>query len=257
MTLTVKDAAFSYGEKTVFEKVNFEVKGGEILAVLGPNGSGKTTLLRCVMGMLKLKSGYAGIDGKDVKEMSAAEFWRKTAYVPQSRGDRAPAYPVFETVLLGRSSSIGMFGKPTEKDELIAREAIKKLGIEALADRKCSELSGGERQMVYIARAIAAEPGILILDEPESNLDFRNQMIVLETMKKLAEDGMACVFNTHYPEHAMRIADKALLLNNGTAETGTTGEIMTEAKIGEAFGVDVRIGTVDDIPTVVARNLRG
>lgn len=246
-TLTMDHASFSYGKRyeetqAVFRDLSLSVSSGEILAVLGPNGSGKTTLLKCMLNLLKLQEGACLLDGKDVRTLPVRDFFGVVSYVPQTRSIPT-SYTVLETVLLGLSGKTGVFRAPGEKDVRKAEETLRKLGIGALKDKRCNELSGGELQMVFIARALISEPKILILDEPESGLDFRNQLIVLETLTELKEGGMACVFNTHYPEHALGRADKALLLSGGRGIFGTAEEVVTEERIREAFGVEAYIGT--------------
>ena len=256
MKLTVKNGSFAYGRKspTIFENINFSVDSGEILAILGPNGAGKTTLLRCITGMLRWKSGDSFLDDTPIRNMGAGELWSRMAYVPQARA-ASSAYTAFETVLLGRSAHLGPFATPGKKDLQKAREAMELLGIEQLAEKKCSAMSGGELQMVLIARALASEPKVLILDEPESNLDFKNQLVVLDAMSKLAGAGMTCVFNTHYPAHALQRSSKALILSKGGGyQFGPTASVVTEDAIREAFGVDAVIGSVET-PTSILQNV--
>lgn len=247
MRLAVEHGCFSWrkdDERLLLNDICFDAGPGDLVAVLGPNGSGKTTLLRCIMGFLKWRSGSAALDGKDIASIPNRELWQSLAYVPQSKG-AAVAYSVEEMVLLGSGSRHGMFGRPDERDAEIARAVMERMGIAGIAKRKCTELSGGQLQMVLIARAMAAQPKILILDEPESNLDFKNQLIVLTTLKKLADSGTACIFNTHFPAHAARHATRSLLLRkDGHSIYGPTEEVITEQNISRAFGVDVAIGTV-------------
>lgn len=253
--LTVKNGSFSYpkGEK-ILNDISFEAKSGELAAILGPNGAGKTTLLRCIMGMLKWSSGESLLDGEDIRSMPAGRLWSRIAYVPQAKS-ASGAFTAFETVLLGRSSRLNVFSAPKKEDVEKAESALKKLGISYLADRKCSCISGGELQMVLIARALAAEPEILILDEPESNLDFKNQLIVLDTMSALAQEGMACIFNTHYPEHALRRADKSLILSKGGSYVfGETGRVLTRETIRSAFGVEAAISELET-PDSILKNV--
>ena len=247
MNLTVKNGSFSYhrGKEPVFRDINFTVGAGEILASLGPNGAGKTTLLRCITGMLRWSGGESLLDGEAIRKMPPRKLWSRMAYVPQAKAASA-AYTAFETVLLGRSSRLNAFETPGDADVQKAREVMELLGIFHLADKKCSDISGGELQMVLIARALAAEPSVLILDEPESNLDFKNQLVVLDSMSALARQGMTCVFNTHYPAHALQRADKALLLCRGGAyEFGPAAQVVTEETIRRSFGVEAVIGTLD------------
>ncbi len=240
-------AAFSYGkhyipEKAIFRDLSLSVSSGEILAVLGPNGSGKTTLLKCMLNLLKLQKGVCLLDGQDVRTLPVRDFFGKVSYVPQTHSIPA-SYTVLETVLLGLSGKTGAFRAPGETDVRKAQAVMERLGIAVLGKKRCNELSGGELQMAFIARALISDPKILILDEPESGLDFRNQLIVLETLTELKQGGMACVFNTHYPEHALGRADKALLLSGGEGIFGTAEEIVTEDLIRSAFGVEAYIGT--------------
>ena len=255
MILTVEQGAFSYRkDQKIFENVNFSLSSGEILAILGPNGAGKTTMLRCITGMLNWKQGASKLDGINIRSIPERKLWQRMAYVPQAKA-ASSAYTAFETVLLGRSSHLNAFSVPKQEDMEKAREAMGTLGIAHLADKKCSAISGGELQMVLIARALASEPEILILDEPESNLDFKNQLIVLDTISKLAQKGMACIFNTHYPEHALQRSHKALLLSKGGEYIfGDTAAVVTEANIQKAFGVQAVIGEVET-PEKVLRSV--
>ena len=248
-TLTLQDAAFSYDRQynashAVLKGLSFSVSSGEILAVLGPNGSGKTTLLKCMLNLLKLNEGACLLNGKPVRTLPSREFFGKVSYVPQTRSIPT-SYSVLETVLLGLSGKTGVFRVPGEKEIREAERTLERLKIGHLKEKRCSELSGGELQMVFIARALISKPEILVLDEPESGLDFKNQLIVLETLADLKSEGMACIFNTHYPEHALRFADKALLLYDGKSLFGTAEEVITEDNIREAFGVDAFIGTYE------------
>ena len=246
MNLTVNNGGFYYQKHTpIFKDIHFSVDSGEILAILGPNGAGKTTMLRCITGMLKWKQGQSLLDGEPIQTMSAQKLWSRMAYVPQAKG-ASSAYTAFETVLLGRSSRLNAFSTPKQEDLEKAKEAMEMLGIAHLAEKKCSAISGGELQMVLIARALASEPQVLILDEPESNLDFKNQLVVLDAITRLAQNGMTCIFNTHYPAHALQRADKALILSRGGDYVfGSTSAIVTEENIRKAFGVDAVIGQIE------------
>ncbi|MBR7087770.1 MAG: ATP-binding cassette domain-containing protein [Mogibacterium sp.] len=244
--LRVEHGSFAYRNgPQILKDINFEVKPGEILAVLGPNGAGKTTLLRCMMDMLRWSSGRSLLDGEDIHSMPARKLWSRMAYVPQAKS-AASSYTAFQTVLLGRSSRIGTFSAPSDKDMEITERVMKQLGIMDLADKQCYAVSGGELQMILIARAMASEPKILVLDEPESNLDFKNQLVVLDTISSLASDGVACVFNTHYPAHALQRAGKSLILaKGGNCMFGSTTEVVTEDNIRKAFGVNAVIGEIE------------
>ena len=240
--LRIEGGSFAYkGGPQILKDVNIEIEKGEILAILGPNGAGKTTLLRCMMDMLHWQEGRSLLDGEDIRNMPASRLWRRMAYVPQA-GTAASGYTAFQTVLLGRSSRIGAFSAPSEADMQAAERVMKELGIWHLADKACYAISGGELQMVLIARAMAAEPELLVLDEPESNLDFKNQLIVLDAMSELASSGVACIFNTHFPAHALQRADKSLMLSGGGMYIyGPTKYVVSEDDIRSIFGVEAVI----------------
>ena len=251
--MSVNNGVFSYEKngRIILNEINFSTKEGEIMAILGPNGAGKTTLLRCMMGFLKWNSGTSKLDDTDIRSIPARELWKHVAYVPQAR-QASSAYSVQETVMLGRGSHFGLLAQPSEKDIKKVNEVMERLHIAHLADKRCSEISGGELQMVLIARALASEPQILILDEPESNLDFRNQLLVLNTMSELAVEGMSCIFNTHFPSHALQRAAKSLLFcGDGKTLFGDTNEIVTEENIEKAFGVKAVIGEIETPETVL------
>ena len=222
--------------------LSFETKTGEMLAVLGPNGSGKTTLLKCLLGFLKPDSGKCLLDGRETKEYTARDFFSRVSYVPQAK-ESVSALKVREMIVLGKAGQIDIFSKPGANDYDRCAELAQRLEITGLLDKKCTELSGGELQMVLIARAMMGEPELLVMDEPESNLDFLNRMIVLDTMSELVKDGIGCIFNTHDPSNAIFRADKALILGrNGEYLFGKSGDIVTEENIGRMFGVHAVIG---------------
>ena len=246
MKLTVENGCFSYIKgQPILQNMNFSAQSGELLAILGPNGAGKTTLLRCMMGFLPWDSGKSTLDGKDMSRMTPKELWQHIAYVPQVKGTGS-ALLASDMIMLGCTNRLGVFSTPGENEKEQVRAIAEQLGITYLLNKKCNAISGGELQMVLIARALAARPQILILDEPESNLDFKNQLIVLDAMSRLAADGMCCIFNTHYPTHALMRATKSLIVQkNGDAFFGDTVQIVTEENIERAFGVETVIGEVE------------
>ncbi len=246
ITFEVKNGCFSYPHgRQVLKNISFSVEKGQMLAILGPNGAGKTTMLRCMMGFLKWTDGQSLLYGEDIAHMNHRKLFSKVAYVPQAK-NAALSSSVKDMVLLGRSSHYNIFGKPNAKDRQMVTDVLARLGLSFLADKSCAELSGGELQMVLIARAIVAEPQVIILDEPESNLDFKNQLIVLKTLHALTEEGITCIFNTHYPVHALRHADKALLLDkSGNVKFGTASQVITEENMRLAFGVETVIGQIE------------
>ncbi len=243
MRLEVKNGEFTYGkEKNLFEKICFWVEKGEIMTILGPNGAGKTTLLKCTTSLLKWGKGTTLINHQPLNEWGAGEVWKKMAYVPQSSSN-VFSYTVLDMVLMGRAPYLNLFSVPSEPDVAIARSSLETVGISYLEGKRCSEISGGEMQLVLIARALTSEPNILILDEPESHLDFKNQLLILEILKKIAKrKGISCIINTHFPAHALQISDKTLMLGKGRQYLfGKTEEVITENNLRDFFGVNVKI----------------
>lgn len=248
MIFEVRKGGFAWDTgKTVFSDVSFEVEDGDVLAILGANGIGKTTLLRASMGFLKWTSGGSFLDGNDIAHMPPKMVWKNIAYVPQAKSPNF-ALTAIEMVVLGRNPHLKLLASPTDADYAFADSIMKSLGISHLRDSAVSRMSGGELQMVLIARALASEPHLLVLDEPESNLDFANQLKILNTIKKLAQEGgRSCIFNTHYPQHAYRIANKALLLGeNGASLFGHVEDVLTEANVRKFFKVESALTRVVD-----------
>ena len=260
MILSVENGCFSYkhSKDNLLENINFSVEPGDLVAILGPNGAGKTTLLRCIMGFLKWNSGKSTLDGENIRDIPHKKLWKDIAYVPQAKSTVA-AYTVEEMVLLGRSSHFSMLSLPKEQDLEIVHKVMDEMNLTKFAHKKCSQISGGELQMVLIARALVSEPKILILDEP----DFKNQLLILDTMTKLSNQGISCIFNTHYPTHALQRANKSFLLSkSGKYLFGETREVITEKNIERAFGVKAVIGEIetpnnilkDVIPLKITKN---
>ncbi len=245
MKFEVRNGNFGYDkDNKILKDINISISGNSILSILGPNGVGKTTLVKCMLGLLKWSGGETYLDDKPVSKMKHKEFWRMMGYVPQAKLS-AFAYTVEEMVLLGRNTHLKEMELPGEKDYKIANECLEYVGISHLKHKLCSKISGGELQMVLIARALTAEPKMLILDEPESNLDFRNQLIVLNTIKELSkEKNIPAVVNTHYPSHALSISEQALVLARDRYLYGDAKKIITEQSMESAFGVYVKIADI-------------
>ena len=238
----LKISSLSHGyrvDEPLFNNVNIEVSKGETLSILGPNGVGKTTLLKCVLGFIQPQSGQVYIDGQSIRSMSEKDFWQKVSYVPQGKQLNFP-YTVLEMVLLGCAASIGFLGKPSKADVLKARQALDMVGIGHLENRSCGCISGGELQLVLIARAMIRDPQIMILDEPESNLDMKNQLMVLKVIEHLKkEKELTTILNTHYPNHALKIAEKSLIMGyEGGHEIGLTDHIITQENMRKYFNVE-------------------
>lgn len=234
---------------------SFEAKG--VLAILGPNGAGKTTLLRSVLGLLPWTKGRSLLDGRDVRDWAPRDFWRIVGYVPQAKSPAFTPMTIRDMVALGRSPHLGPFGRPGPKDWEIVDRVLEEVGVPDLAHRLTSEVSGGQLQLALIARALATEPALLVLDEPESNLDFRNQRVVLDVIQQLADRGLGCILNTHFPAHALALATKTLLVPKGEPPVfGDTKDLMTEENLSRLFSIPVRIRTLHfdegDVPCVTA-----
>ena len=243
ITIKVADAGFSYnGSDNVFENIGFSITEGEILSILGPNGTGKTSLLKCLNGLHRLTEGQISVDEQKITGMRWSDIGKKVGYIPQAHDSTFP-YTVLEMVRMGRAPHIGLFSSPTKKDTAVAEEAIEELGISHLKGKAYTNLSGGEAQLVLIARALAAEPKALLLDEPTSHLDFKNQAAILNLLEKLSrEHGLAIIMTTHFPDHALSISDKALLMANGKGGiVGRTAEVINENSLKNVFGIEVKI----------------
>lgn len=242
MKLEVKSGCFGYGNHTILKNINFEVNDNTIMTVLGPNGAGKTTLLKCVMGFHKWRHGETLMDGRPILSCSDKEFWKRTSYVPQAK-QSAFSYKVIDAVIMGLNAKQKFFATPKKKDYEKAEAMLEHMGVIKLRDKYCNELSGGELQMVMMARALVSEPELLILDEPESNLDMKNQLQIVNAIERVAADfHTSCLINTHFPNHALKISDTTLMMGyNHKQIMGKTLDIVTEENIREYFDVESRV----------------
>lgn len=225
--LELDGVGFGYARQDrVFRDVSFSVLPGSATAVLGPNGSGKTTLVRCAAGLLEPTEGT-------VRRADGA------GYVPQAHGS-AFGYSALDMVLMGRARQVGIFRTPGASDRAAASEAMERVGVAGLRNRRFPTLSGGEQQLVLIARAIAAGCPVLVLDEPATGLDLKNQVRVLSLLRELMAGGMALLLSTHHPDHALFLADRAVLLGRGGARTGQAADLLTDPALSALYGVPVR-----------------
>jgi len=245
--LEVCDGYFSYGSRRIFSGINLELREGEIIILFGPNGCGKTTLLDCILGIHSLEVGEIRVYGKSMADYRPHELARRMAYVPQIH-ERTFPYLVREVVLMGRTAYISPFNGPSREDHLLAREAMKDVGIESLQDRLYTQLSGGEVQLVMLARALAQRSPIIIMDEPASHLDFRHEIMLLEKIASLVKErGLSFVIATHSPNHAFYFENNgipttmAIMNEEKIFAMGSPRSVLTEETMMKVFRVDSKI----------------
>ena len=258
MSIEVKNLSFSYGDRPVLHDISFSVEKGEFLSILGPNGVGKSTLFRCVLGLLSGYTGTVCVDGVDARSFDVREAARHIAYLPQSSRSIFN-YSVFDIVLMGRTSGLSTFRSPGKEDKALCQWAMAKVGISHLAQRCFHRLSGGEQQLVLIARALVQKAPILMLDEPTANLDFGNQLRVLEQARSLAREGYTVIQTTHHPEQSYLFSDRILAIQKGRVLTeGKPKDVLTEENIRALYGVDVDVVSLyeDKARICVPQNIR-
>jgi iron complex transport system ATP-binding protein len=242
----VKNISFSYNDEEIFSDISFSIGSGEVLCILGPNGTGKTTLIKCLNGLHDIDSGDILINGKNIKKLSFREISKHVGYIPQSH---IPSFPfkVFDVVLMGRAPYLNLTDSPKENDVKIANDALKTLGIENLKDKEYTNLSGGERQLVFLARVLCQKPDMLILDEPTSHLDFGNQIKLLEIIDNLAKSGLSIIMSSHFPDHAFLSSTKvAIMKDKRFIDFGTPEDVVTEENLKKAYSIDVKLIELDN-----------
>ena len=239
MTLSVKGLGYCYGSAEVLRDISFSVERGAFLSIMGPNGVGKTTLFRCILGILPDYTGEIAVDGADIRTLSRRKMAKKIAYIPQVHKPTF-GYSVLDTVLMGTAHQLGSFSQPKKEQIDCAYAALERLGIGSLGARNFARLSGGEQQLVLVARAIAQQADTLVMDEPTSALDYGNQLRVLRQVRTLADEGYTVLLSTHNPQHALSYAGQLLALSAGRiAAFGRPEEVLTEALIRKLYDVDV------------------
>ena len=242
--INVKNAAFSYDpQMNIFQNISFEVDQGEALLIVGPNGCGKSTLIDNLLGILKLKTGKIEIDGKDIERMKPKEIAEHLAYVPQGH-EKSFGYKVIDIVLMGRTYTARMFSPPSEEERVLALKALEQVGLKGFEEREYTRLSGGELQLVLIARALTQKSALLIMDEPTAHLDFCHELNVLEIITDLVKIiGLSVIMATHFLNQAYYLENagvntRVALMNRGCFQKiGTPSEVLTPANLKGVFNI--------------------
>jgi iron complex transport system ATP-binding protein len=246
MRLEAQDLAIGYPGHLVGSDISLALEAGEVLGLLGPNGAGKTTLFRTLLGLQRPLGGAVAVDGLALARLRPAEIAQRMAYVPQAHVGEF-SYAVLDVVLMGRTARLKPFASPGAEDEKIAREKLDGLGIAELAAQDYTRISGGQRQLVLIARALAQGAPILVMDEPTASLDFGNQTMVLGRIRALADEGYGVVLSTHDPDHALLVADRvAIIAEGGLRALGTVNEVVTADTLSAVYKTPV---LVEDTPS--------
>ncbi len=245
MRIEAKHLDFGYRGHRVGSDVSLSLDAGEVLCLLGPNGSGKTTLFKTLLGLLPPQGGKVLMDGADLRQSKRDEVARLVSYVPQAHAAFFP-FTVREMVLMGRTAHLGVFSSPSRRDREVAQSVIDRMRLTHLADSIYTRISGGERQLALIARALAQEARIIVMDEPTANLDFGNQVRVLEHIQSLALSGIGVLLSTHDPDQAFLCANRVAMLHEGRlARVGTPADTITAESLRQLYGVDVTVTQVE------------
>uniref|UniRef100_UPI00334299F6 ABC transporter ATP-binding protein n=1 Tax=Castellaniella defragrans TaxID=75697 RepID=UPI00334299F6 len=251
--LELRNVSVGYGATHCLEQVSLTLDKQEIVCLLGPNGCGKTTLLKAVLGLLKPQSGAILVDGKPLPDWTRAALAQRIAYVPQAHLGAFP-FTVEQIVLMGRTMHLRWHASPGQKDRTIALQALERLGISHLRQRNYMQLSGGERQLTMIARALAQQTQALVLDEPTSSLDFGNQLRVLAHIRQLRDAGYLILLTMHQPDQVLRVADRVVLLHERRVlAAGDVDHIMTAQRLGQIYGLSAQ-DVLDHLPGLGRRN---
>ncbi|MEO8449887.1 MAG: ABC transporter ATP-binding protein [Gemmatimonadota bacterium] len=260
MKLTVRDLAVSYPPPADFalEDVSLSVEAGRMVAVLGPNGSGKTTLVRALLGLVPIRSGAIELDGRPIDTWKPAERARRIGVLPQ-REETAVGWRVHEIVMFGRYATLSPFAAPAGADHAIVEEAMRRCDVTDLRSRKVDTLSGGEWQRVRLARALAQEPDILLLDEPGTALDLRHEMEIFELLRTLVDEGLAALVITHHVNLAARLADELVIVSKGrVARRGSPADVMEAVALSDVFDWPVTVEHLaDGAPQLIPERRRG
>jgi len=243
----LENISFSYMEENsqVLKTVSLNLNAGEIISILGPNGIGKTTLLHIILGWIEVRSGSILLKGRNAKEYSRKEMGQLIGFVPQFE-HISFEYSLLEYVLLGRAPHLHSLQSPGKNDYIIALNALKKVGMDKLADRSVLHLSGGEKQLLLLARSLAQESEILLLDEPMSNLDLANKIKIIKILQSLKEEGVTIIFTSHEPEIAADLSDYMVLMGQSfSIEQGIPQDVLTSEKLSRIYSIPVNIREID------------
>jgi iron complex transport system ATP-binding protein len=239
--LEAHELGFGYRGHPVGRNVSVALAAGEVMCLLGPNGGGKTTLFRTLLGLLPVQGGRVTIDGANLRDLPRREVAKRIAYVPQAHTGYFP-FSVRDVVLMGRTAHLAAFAGPSRRDRGLADEALDRLGLGRLADAIYTRISGGERQLTLIARALAQAAPLLVMDEPTASLDFGNQVRVLDQVTALARAGIGVLLSTHDPDQAFQCADRVAMLRDGSLiAQGTPVEVLTRERLRALYGVEVEV----------------
>ena len=242
--IEVRGAAFKYGDRTLFSSINLDIFAGEVLTILGPNGCGKSTLLRCIGGALTLAEGTVRMGNDDLSALDPGARGRRIGFLFH---DHTPTFPftVLAVASMGRTPHMSIFGMPSPQDMALTEEALDTVGIRHLKNRPYTELSGGERQLVLLSRTLVQQADVILLDEPTSHLDMRNQVLCLKTIGSLAAQGRSMVMTTHDPNHAFLYPGRVVLMKpDGSLLTGPASDIVTDATLSMIYGTDIGVFSV-------------
>lgn len=251
-TIETRALGFGYGAKAVGRGVDLDVRPREVLCLLGPNGSGKTTLFKTMLGLLPPQAGEVRLDGIALGRLTRPQIARRVAYVPQAHAAHFP-FSVIDMVVMGRTAHLGLFAAPTLEDRRRALAALATLGIADLAAAEYTRISGGQRQLALIARALAQEAPAIVMDEPTASLDFGNQAVVLGEVKRLAAQGLTVVLSTHDPDHAFSVGHRVALLDGGRLiAQGAPRDVLTPDRLRAVYGVSVVVEQLSQGQTVCA-----
>ncbi len=242
----MRDLHFGYGSGEVLRGVSFTAASGELTSVLGPNGVGKSTLFRCLLGLMKGYTGAITVDGEDTRRLSARSLAKRVAYIPQSHYPSFN-YSVFNMVLMGTTSQVSLLSSPGPRQRAAAEEALERVGVAQLRDKGYTNISGGERQLVLIARALVQDARVLVLDEPTANLDYGNQIRVMEQLRQLTAQGYTVVQSTHNPEQAFLFSHNVVAMQDGRViSEGAPSVVVTEELMKKLYGTDIRVCSLYD-----------